>query len=382
MSKNASAADGASPISAAEANRLFAGLYPFPASVLAVSGGPDSTALMVLAARWRGGEQSPRLVAVTVDHGLRKASKREAQAVERLARKLGIEHRTLRWTGRKPKTGLQEAARLARYRLLCQVAHEVGARHVLTAHTLDDQAETVLFRMARGSGISGLAGMYSFAPMPVKEGMDIGLVRPLLDVPKARLIATLKAAKISYADDPSNRDPRFTRSRLRELMPMLAREGLTASRLALLARRVQRVEETLLHVLAHANAKVAPGQWRDDGAVTTLRTDVFSDLPREIAIRVLGWTIQKAGSGRVELGKLEAFYEAMHESLDVYAVPPSVEPMLKFTKFRRTLAGSLVTVARDKITIEPAPPRRAGLGKRQKRLTTRRYDRRRSPKHR
>ena len=108
---------------------------------------------------------------MTVDHGLRKESKREAKAVEKLAHKLGIEHRTLQWTGRKPKTGLQEAARLARYRLLSQVANEIGARYVLTAHTLDDQAETVLFRLARGSGISGLAGMYSSAGMPVKEGM-------------------------------------------------------------------------------------------------------------------------------------------------------------------------------------------------------------------
>ena len=127
MSKNASAADDASPISAAETNRLFGGLHHFPSLILAVSGGPDSTALMVLAARWRGRAKSPRLVAVTIDHGLRKESKREAKAVEKLAHKLGIEHRTLQWTGRKPKTGVQEAARLARYRLLSQAANEIDA---------------------------------------------------------------------------------------------------------------------------------------------------------------------------------------------------------------------------------------------------------------
>jgi tRNA(Ile)-lysidine synthase len=349
VSKNAPAADDASPISsAAELNRLFGGLHHFSPLVLAVSGGPDSTALMVLAARWRGRAKSPRLIAVTIDHGLRKESKREAKAVEKLATKLAIEHRTLEWTGRKPKTGLQEAARLARYRLLSQVAKEVGAGYVLTAHTLDDQAETVLFRMARGSGIAGLAGMYSSWGMPVEEGIGLQLVRPLLTVPKSRLIATLKVAKIRYANDPSNRDPRFTRSRLRELMPMLAREGLSASRLALLATRVQRVEDTLLNV--------------DDNPVTVLHTDVFSDLPREIAIRVLGWTIRKAAGGRPELGKLEAFYAGMGEALDVYGWPESVEPSLKFTKFRRTLAGALVTVEREKITIEPAPPRRTAQG--------------------
>jgi tRNA(Ile)-lysidine synthase len=346
VSKNASAADDASPISAAEANRLFSGFDKFPALVLAVSGGPDSTALMVLVARWRGRAKSPRLIAVTIDHGLRKEAKREAKAVEKLAAKLGIEHRTLEWTGRKPKTGLQEAARLARYRLLCDVAREVGAAHVLTAHTRDDQAETILIRMARGSGVSGLAGMFVHSRIPTEEGRDLGLVRPLLGIPKSRLIATLKAAKVRYANDPSNRDPRFTRSRFRELMPALAREGLTASRLAALARRVQRVEETLLQVMVAANKKVAPGPWPAEGPVT-MQAGMFADLPREVAIRLLGRAIAWTGNeGPVELGKLETFCVAMGQALD------------ESTKFRRTLAGALVTVGRDKITVERAPPRR------------------------
>src|SRR6185295_5845046 len=97
------------PVSEAEAKRLFGALDNFPALILAVSGGPDSTAMMVLAARWRAAcENPPKLVAVTVDHGLRPESKREAKAVARLAKQLGIEHRTVRWHGRKPNTGLQE----------------------------------------------------------------------------------------------------------------------------------------------------------------------------------------------------------------------------------------------------------------------------------
>ena len=104
---------------------------------------------MLLAARWRDSlDTKPKLVAVTVDHGLRKESRREALAVARLARKLKIAHRTLRWNGRKPATGLQEAARAARYRLLGDAARKAGAAHIVTAHTLDDQAETVLIRMA------------------------------------------------------------------------------------------------------------------------------------------------------------------------------------------------------------------------------------------
>src|SRR3569832_1472795 len=104
------------PVSAAEAASLLDDLSSCPALVLAVSGGPDSTALLWLAARWRASRKSgPTLIAVTIDHGLRKDAAAEARAVARLARKFGIAHRTLRWTGKKPKTGLPQAARVARY---------------------------------------------------------------------------------------------------------------------------------------------------------------------------------------------------------------------------------------------------------------------------
>ena len=160
------AADSAA-VSDAEAASLFFDLKESPAVVLAVSGGPDSTALMVLAARWRDTlKKPPKLLAVTVDHGLRQEAKAEAAAVARLARKLKIAHRTLRWTGKKPKTGLQQAARLARYRLLGEAVRKARATHILTAHTRDDQAETVLIRLSRGSGITGLGAMGRVSSLP------------------------------------------------------------------------------------------------------------------------------------------------------------------------------------------------------------------------
>ena len=147
--------DDNSPISAREAKGLFADLKALPAIVLAVSGGPDSVALMWLMARWRRAlSKGPRLVAVTVDHGLRPEAAREARNVKALARALDLEHRTLRWTGDKPRSGVPAAARAARYRLLAKAARGAGARHVLTAHTRDDQAETLLMRLLRGSGVS------------------------------------------------------------------------------------------------------------------------------------------------------------------------------------------------------------------------------------
>ena len=228
--------DDHSPISASDAKRLFADWKTAPALVLAVSGGPDSIALMWLAARWRRAlARGPQLIAVTVDHGLRPEAAREAREVKRLAQSLDLPHRTLRWTGAKPKTGLPAAARSARYRLLAQAARQSHATHILTAHTRDDQAETLLMRLLRGSGIAGLAAM---ARESERDGLR--LARPLLDVSKSQLIATLKKAGIDFADDPTNRDVNFTRPRIRAVMPALAAEGGDARSLARLASRLAR----------------------------------------------------------------------------------------------------------------------------------------------
>ncbi|TMJ05969.1 MAG: tRNA lysidine(34) synthetase TilS [Alphaproteobacteria bacterium] len=367
------------PVSASEAAALFADLSDAPVLILAVSGGPDSTALLWLAARWRAKrKRGPRLIAVTIDHGLRQASTREALAVKRLAKKLNVAHRTLRWAGKKPNTGIQEAARAARYRLLGDAARRAGAGHILTAHTLDDQAETVLFRLARGSGLSGLRGMVPRAPLPSPErggsiaagdrggvnfsqrtptrrasladlplaggGGALLLLRPFLTLPKSRLLATLRAAKVPFADDPSNRDPRFTRPRLRELMPGLAAEGLDARRLAGFARRMARADQAIEHAVEEA----AAGLSRGAGPLVFSRQ--YADLPAEIALRLLGRAIAQVGNeGPVELAKLEALYDALAAAM-AQKSPDA--------RFRRTLAGALVTFAGE-ITVERAPARRS-----------------------
>ena len=200
----------------AEASALFSGLEGLRGLLLAVSGGSDSTALLVIAARWakdlkKRRQRAPKLLAVTVDHGLRPEAKREAAAVKRLARELGIAHRTLSWRGTKPKTGLQEMARIARYRLLAEAATRAGYEHILTAHTLDDQAETVLFRLARGSGLTGLAGMAHASAVPIGAGTAIFLVRPLLpdiegaavgDAESSRASRTARIRAISIRASP------------------------------------------------------------------------------------------------------------------------------------------------------------------------------------
>jgi tRNA(Ile)-lysidine synthase len=330
-----------------EASALFGGLEDLRGLVLAVSGGSDSTALLVVAARWakalkRRRKLAPNLIAVTVDHGLRPESAREAAAVKRLARRLGILHRTLHWRGAKPKAGLQEAARYARYRLLAEVAARAGYEHILTAHTLDDQAETVLFRLARGSGLTGLAGMARALPIPAGGESAIFLVRPFLGISKARLVATLKSARISHSEDPTNRDPRYARTRLRALIAELAREGLDAKSLARLAVRMRRAEATIEFAVAAARAALAPQPWPERGPVA-FETPRFADLPAEVALRLLGRAIAHAGDeGPVELAKLEALYDALRRSR---------------APLRRTLAGAVITLAGGKLTVERAPPR-------------------------
>jgi tRNA(Ile)-lysidine synthase len=326
-----------------EANVLFSGLEHLPGFVLAVSGGPDSTALLVLAARWAKRRKSaPKLIAVTVDHGLRKEAAAEAVAVKRLARSLGVPHRTMRWHGTKPKTGLQEAARLARYGLLAQAARRAGFGHILTAHTLDDQAETVLFRLARGSGLGGLAGMAPASRLPTGEG-NIVLLRPLLGLSKARLYATLDAARVAYSEDPTNLDPRFTRPRLRTLLPALASEGLDARGFARLAARMRRAESTIEFAVAAAREALAPGPWAERGPVV-FETARFANLPAEVGLRLLGRAVAHTGDeGPVELGKLESLYDTLRQAR---------------SGLRRTLAGAQITLGSDRIAVERAPSRR------------------------
>ncbi|KYH02957.1 tRNA lysidine(34) synthetase TilS [Bradyrhizobium sp. DOA1] len=344
--------DDNSPISAREARRLFADLKAAPALVLAVSGGPDSVALMWLAARWRRAlARGPELTVVTVDHGLRPEAAREAREVKRLATELGLPHRTLRWRGVKPKTGLPAAAREARYRLLAQAALAVGASHVLTAHTRDDQAETLLMRMLRGSGLAGLSAM---ADVSQRDG--IVLVRPLLDVPKAQLIATLKRAKVGFADDPTNRDTAFTRPRLRALLPLLAAEGGDARTLVRLAARLGRANAAV-EVLADGAERFLRLRDRDVAPQVGIRSfeaSAFAVLPEEVRLRLLLRAIDALGhEGPAELGKVENLMSALDRAMAGPGAAANGRPVLK-----QTLAGALISLAGGRIQIAPAPARR------------------------
>ncbi len=306
--------------------------------LLAVSGGPDSTALMHAAAVLRS--DTPLAVA-TIDHRLRLEAAAEADAVGRAAASLGLPHAILPWVGEKPHTGLQDAARAARYRLLAAHAASLGAELILTAHTRDDQAETVLMRLAAGSALAGLAGM-----RPERRlGPGLSLGRPFLGLDKAILVHWCEARGIPFVRDPSNTDPRYSRARLRAAAEILAAEGLTNARLARLAERAARDEAALIQ--AAEDALTAMAVLGDDGAV---RLDglALCALPDAVALRCVDLTIRRAGGAGHRLERLER--------LVLTGLLPALRAGLPV---RRTLAGLIVsTDARGRITLRTAPPRK------------------------
>ncbi len=188
---------------------------PSPRIAVAVSGGADSMALAVLAARWTNAHGG-RTTGLIVDHGLRSGSAAEALQVAGWLDRRGIERRILKWRGEKPETGIQATAREARYRLLTAWCRRNHVFHLLVGHHLEDQAETFVLRLERGSGLDGLAAMPAVIEMPW-----LRIVRPLLGLSRARLRDFLAAENQDWVEDPSNRDAAFARVRVRRALSAL-----------------------------------------------------------------------------------------------------------------------------------------------------------------
>ena len=207
-------------------------------------------ALGLLAHDWavaRGG----RLTALTVDHGLRLASAKEAAQVGSWMSACGIEHHILRWRGEKPASAVQNAARIARYRLLCEWCRQANVLHLLLGHHSGDQSETILHRLVRGSGIFGLGGMSALV-----ETSEVRLLRPLLASHPEGMRALLTERRRDWLEDPSNRNPRFARTQLRSVWPSLATVGLTRSFLLAAAAQMAAtrsvVQEAVVELLARS----------------------------------------------------------------------------------------------------------------------------------
>ena len=319
--------------------KLFAPLGEITRLLVAVSGGPDSMALLHLARDWReaGG---PDIIAATVDHALRPEARDEAEQVAQWCATLSLPHAILTWQGEKPASRLQERARQARYDLLLAHARESGADLIATAHHADDQAETILFRLLRGSGIAGLAGMEL---VTLRDGMR--LARPLLSWTKAELVDLCQSRGQAFIRDPSNDDPRFARTHLRALMSDLERDGLDRAALLRLGRRAGRMAMLAERALTDLRASLPgpeAGRW-----VVSFRH--LQTQPEEVWLRLLGEEIARIGRvPAVRLEQLEALCEALQGALRAGEA------------YRSTLGGVLVSLdKRGDLSLAPEGPRRA-----------------------
>ncbi len=265
---------------------------------VAVSGGADS---MALAHLLRAAFPKKTIYAYTVDHALRTESADEAKQVSDWLSSIAT-HRTLVWHNDKPETAIQEEARGARYDLLHQACTEDGVGVLCLGHHQDDQGETLLHRLAKGSGLDGLGGMRTTTPY-----QDIVLMRPLLNASHDDLVRYCKDNSIDWIEDPSNENEKFARVRLRHARQTLEGEGLTNTRLSRLADRMQRASDALDF---YARQEWAVWKLEESNDKIILAPDVFT-LPDEIGLRIILIAADKFAQGdalRGNLKRLEDFY--------------------------------------------------------------------------
>ena len=260
---------------------------------LAVSGGGDSMALLYLAADWAR-VQHVALSVVTIDHQLRRESGAEAALVKRVAQELGLAQTTLPWQGWDGQGNLPDAAREARLELIDGWRGEM--QHVLMGHTQDDQAETFLMRLRRGSGVDGLSGIAQVHHVAGARRHDLSrptsehrpsaplqILRPLLAVSRASLRAYLTKIGAKWVDDPSNEDDRYERVRMRQFMPALGSVGLSQKGLADTTKRLRRARTALSRRAVSVAAQIA---FQEDGDVV-FDLDALSEIEEETQLRLM-----------------------------------------------------------------------------------------------
>ncbi|MEZ5814170.1 MAG: tRNA lysidine(34) synthetase TilS [Alphaproteobacteria bacterium] len=294
---------------------------------VAVSGGPDSMALCRLLGGWAV-ERGIEVHALTVDHSLRAESGDEAL---RVGGWLGgwrqVRHAVLRWDA-PVQSAVQEEARRARYGLMAEYCRAHGIGHLFLAHHADDQAETVLFRLAKGSGLDGLAGMQAL--QVYDEGLV--LVRPLLGFAKDDLTGFCEAEGISYIEDPSNENESFARVRLRKSRDILEEEGLSSKRLNVTAKRLSRARKALD---AMAEAAYKEAVLKKDADCIVFNLEVLLEHPEEIVLRC----VLKA----VGVFRPEADYAPRMEKVEAL-----VEDFICGGTFRKRTLGGVVFERDDK----------------------------------
>ena len=311
----------------------FLGQFRLEESVaVAVSGGPDSMALTRMLCDLDG----PVVHALTVDHGLRTGSDAEALHVKDAVKDWPkIQHAILEWTGEKPQSRIMELARAERYRLMEEYCISHGIRYLFLAHHQDDQAETFLFRLSKGSGLDGLAAM-SVMQERIREGHNVFLVRPLLEYSKQFLEDFCKERAVAYVLDPSNYNEKYARPRLRKSQEILAEEGLTAKRIGQTAKRIGRAREALefLSRSIYQDLLLSPHEGKKN---ETLCFDLekLQQQPYDIMLRIILMALRQldsSGEYGPRLEKAELFQDRLLEASQ-HKKP-----------FRETLGGCIITL--------------------------------------
>jgi tRNA(Ile)-lysidine synthase len=285
-----------------EFHTLMVGFTPPQALAVAVSGGADSMALTWLASRWAQANAMP-FYAITVDHKLRPDSTAEAHHVHAWLQGQGIHHTVLTWDHTGVCNRLQEKARQARYALLADFCSKHKIDCLLTAHHLHDQWETFMMRLAKGSGLRGLCAMRPC----VKTSFGVH-VRPLLSVAPHRLRETLAVYHIPFVEDPSNQKRDFARVRLRQLMPILAAEGLTPEALTHTVKDLQEVDSWIVQEVRGAKHHYWDG--------STLKSHaLFAQVPPLVVKRLLQEILHEVGGMPypISRGSLQRLIARMHE---------------------------------------------------------------------
>ena len=272
--------------------------------VVGVSGGADSMALLTAASA------SLDVVAVTVDHGLRPESCEEAAQVHAFCDKRNIPHHTLIWNGEKPTANIQAAARQARYALLQDFCEKMDIDTVLLAHHRDDQAETFLLRLARGSGLTGLSAM-----QPKVRAGGIQYIRPLLDVPKADLVQYLTTKNICWIEDPSNENLSFDRIKVRQFLNAPPLEGFTPARMATTVQALGRAAEAIDF---YRDRWLADYAKEDEFGVVSFQSDSLGVTPVEIQYRVLSYLLQAVSGADYgpRFEKLQSLYSEIYSGIE------------------------------------------------------------------
>ncbi|MEK6747550.1 MAG: tRNA lysidine(34) synthetase TilS [Pseudomonadota bacterium] len=274
-------------LSSSEFDWLIASLgyfEPAPVVAVAVSGGADSMALLLLANDWAKAKNG-KVVALTVNHNLRSEAAAEALQVRKWCEYLGIDQYTLCWQPPSPiHTSIQENARNARYELMLEWCRENNILHLLTAHHLDDHVETMFFRLARGSGLDGLSAI---SAQRIVEG--VRLLRPLLKIPKARLITTLKKRNQEWLEDPSNHNSSYARVHIRQQLAQIDNNIDIKKRSVIIAEQFGKfrniLENKLVSQITNCVSVFSKGY-------ATINIQEFNNLDGEISLKALASLIR------------------------------------------------------------------------------------------